>query len=237
MKSKIHYAIISHNRPENIEKMEKITGIPEKLNWYVGKNEKKSYKHAKGYVIEVGNLCKSRNKALRIANAEDKSCLMIDDDLEKIEMFTMTGRREITFAHLVNEMNNLLCDTPLCLAGTATTTNRYFYHPEKPLSLKHFIGGWCTLSKYPSELFYDENLKTKEDYDITLQHIKRYGGALRINYLAPTFLHWNNKGGVVDTRTDDVEKESIVHLKKKWGSSIGLNTKRGQTEILLRVKN
>ena len=42
MKSKIHYAIISHLRPENVEKMEQITGIPEKLNWYVEKGEKKT---------------------------------------------------------------------------------------------------------------------------------------------------------------------------------------------------
>lgn len=238
MKSKgIHYAIISHKRPDNIKKMELITEIPEKLVWYVGKGEKKSYKSAQGEVIEVGDLCQSRNRALLISNSEDKSCFMMDDDLVKIEMFTLAGKRFISFQNMVREMHNVLANTPLCLAGTATTTNRYFYNPEKPLSLKHFIGGWCTLSKYPSELSYDEKLKTKEDYDITLQHISKYGGALRINYLAPTFLHWDNKGGVVDTRTDKVEKESIAYLKKKWGNSIGLNKKRGETEILLRVKD
>lgn len=238
MKSRgIHYAIISHNRPDNIKKMELITEIPEKLVWYVGKGEKKSYKSAQGEVIEGGDLCQSRNRALLISNSEDKSCLMLDDDLVKIEMFTATGKRKISFQNMVREMYNVLENTPLCLVGTASTTNFYFYHPERPLSLKHFIGGWCTLSKYPSELSYDEKLKTKEDYDITLQHIKKYGGAIRINYLAPNFLHYANKGGVVDTRTDDVEKESITYLKKKWGSTISINTRRGATEILLRVKD
>lgn len=217
--------------------MEEITGIPDKLVWYVGKDEKKSYKAAKGEVIAGGNLCESRNRALIVANAEDKSCLMMDDDLVKIEMFTLAGKRQISFSNMVQEMRDVLDNSPLCLAGTASTMNRYFYHPEKPLSLHHFIGGWCTLSKYPSELKYDTKLKTKEDYDITLQHIKAYGGAVRINYLAPNFQHYNNKGGVVDTRTDSIEVESVKYLKKKWGNTISVNTRRGNTEILLRVKN
>ncbi len=238
MKSKgIHYAIISHKRPDNIKNMELITEIPEKLVWYVGKGEKKDYKAAQGEVIEVGDLCQSRNRALLISNSEDKSCLMLDDDLVKINMFTLAGTRPISFQNMVREMSNVLNNTPLCLAGTASTTNRYFYHPERPLGLKHFIGGWCTLSKYPSELTYDTKLKTKEDYDITLQHIKKYGGAIRINYLAPQFLHNSNKGGVVDYRTDAVEKESVSYLKKKWGSTISINSKRGETQILIRVKN
>jgi len=236
MKAQIHYAIISHNRPENVKKMEELTDIGEKLHWYVGKDEKKSYKDAIGEVIEGGNLCESRNKALQLANSEDKSCLMLDDDLVKIEMFTSLGKRELSFANMVHEMRVVLDGSPLCLAGTATTGNRYFFHPERPYGYKHFIGGWCTLSKFPIDIFYDEKLKTKEDYDITLQHIAKYGGVIRLNYLVPTFLHWNNKGGVVDTRTDAVERKSIAYLKKKWKESVYINKKRGDTEILLRIK-
>ena len=235
MKYNIHFAIISHLRPENVEKMEQTTGIPEKLNWYVGKGEKKDYEHAKGQVMEGGKLCESRNKALCISNNVKQHCLMLDDDLVKIHYFTNIGKTEIKFNQMINEMGKILESSPLYLVGTATTINRYFYHPEKPLGLKHFIGGWCTMTKYEAIPRYDEKLKTKEDYDITLQHIKQYGGAIRINYLAPEFKHWNNKGGVVDIRTDEVEQDSITKLKKKWGDTIRPNTRRGPNEILLKI--
>jgi len=235
MRFSIHYAIISHNRPENVVKMEKITGISEKLNWYVGKGEKKAYKHAKGTVVEGGTLCESRNRALIIANACTAHCLMMDDDLEWINYFTENGEKTIPFKVMVSTMKEILESSPLYLVGTASTINRFFYHPDKPLGLKHFIGGWCTMTKYQADPRYDEKLKTKEDYDITLQHIKQYGGAIRINFLAPHFKHYNNKGGVVDIRTPKIEQQSIAILKKKWGATIQDNPRR-PNEILLRIK-
>jgi len=172
--------------------------------------------------------------ALDYAATEGKYCLMLDDDLVKIKHYLTIGEAEMSFETMVIEMYSLLKGTPLYLAGVASTNNRYFYHPEKPLGLKHFCGGWCTLTKMDSKPRYDSALRTKEDYDITLQHIKEYGGVLRINYLSPQFKHWNNPGGVVDYRSDAVEQASIKYLEKKWGRAIRRNTKR-PNEILLRV--
>ncbi len=232
----IHVAIISHKRPNNVTLMENLTGIPEKLHWYVTKDEVEEYQsRATGMVIEGGDLCQSRNRALEYAATEEKYCLMLDDDLVKIHHFLQVGQTEMMFINMVGEMYEILNSCPLYLAGTASTTNRYFYHPEKPLGLKHFIGGWCTLTKYGAKPRYDTALKTKEDYDITLQHIKEYGGVCRINYLAPEFKHWNNPGGVVDYRTTEIEQASIRYLEEKWGThTIRRNTKR-PNEILLKV--
>ena len=235
MKSNIHYAIISHLRPENVEKMEQTTGIPEKLNWYVGKGEKKDYDHAEGQVIEGGSLCHARNKALRMANAESKYCLMLDDDLSDIQMFNAVTTSSLSFDNLVRDMYNILHSLPLFLAGVSATGNHFYFDPTKPISTKHFIIASCMLSKYPTEVFFDEQFKTKEDYDLTLQHIKKYGGVARINYLAPRFQHYTNKGGVVEYRTNEVEQDSITKLKKKWGDTIRPNTRRGPNEILLKI--
>jgi len=232
---KIHVVIISHKRPNNVTLMEQLTEIGDKIHWYVTADEVEEYQsRATGMVVEGGDLCQSRNRALEYANAEGKYCLMLDDDLVKIKMFQTIGETEIAFFELVAEMYNVLKGTPLYLAGVASTNNRYFYHPEKPLGLKHFCGGWCTLTKTGSKPRYDAALRTKEDYDITLQHIKEYGGVCRINYLSPEFKHWNNPGGVVDYRTTDVEQASIKYLEAKWGRAIRRNTMRPD-EILLRV--
>jgi hypothetical protein len=230
----IHIAIISHKRPKNVELMEALTDCGQELHWYVGMDEEEHYRHAKGMVIGGGNLIASRNMALNYAANEKKYCLMLDDDLVKIHFFTLLGQEEIQFFELVQEMYNVLKSVPLYLAGVASTTNRFFYNPKSPLGLKHFIGGWCTLTKKGSIPRYDDNLKTKEDYDITLEHVKQYGGVCRINYLAPEFKHWNNPGGVVDYRTDEGEQASIKYLKKKWKGSIRDNVKR-PNEILLKL--
>lgn len=235
MKSNIHYAIISHLRPDNVEKMEKITGIPKKLNWYVGKGEKKDYVHAQGEINEAGNLVESRNEALRNANAESNYCLMLDDDLSDVQMFNAITTSPLSFDNMIREMYKILRSIPLFLAGVSATGNHFYFDPNKPISTKHFIIASCMLSKYPSEVFFDKQFKTKEDYDFTLQHIKKYGGVARINYLAPRFQHYTNKGGVVASRTNEIEQDSITKLKKKWGDTIRPNTRRGPNEILLKI--
>ncbi|MEK0347050.1 MAG: hypothetical protein QQN44_01815 [Nitrosopumilus sp.] len=235
MMEKIHIAIISHKRPENVEKMEDIIGIPENLNWYVGQNEKKTYKHAQGSVIEVGNLCESRNKAIQIANSEDKYCLQLSDDLKECGMVTASGQLSTpNFTEIIKEMYNILSATPLYLAGVAPTGNLFFYNQLKPIGLKHFILGDLMLIKR-NKLRFDEKLSLKEDYDYTLQHIKTYGGVVRLNYILPNFKHRVNKGGAVDRRTDEREQEAIEYLKNKWGSSIRDNPRR-KNEILLKIK-
>lgn len=231
-----HFAVISHNRTENIKKIEEITGLAKKLVWYVGEGEKKAYREiAQGEVIEGGKLVPSRNKALQIANAEGKYCLMMDDDLVECAMIAASGQVcKVKFETLAREMFRVLSTTPVYLAGVAPTPNPFFYNPVKPIGMKHFIGSWMMLIKQ-NELKFDEQLKTKEDYDYTLQHIKRYGGVARLNYLIPTFRHFGNKGGLHDIRNAEIEQDSIAKLRAKWGSSIQLNKKR-PNEILLRVK-
>jgi len=234
--SDIHISIISHHRPQNVEKMEKITDLGGEINWYLGKNEKKDYSHAKGTLHEAGTLLEARNAALRDAAKKKKWCLQLDDDL--MEIFYIQNKNtqhQITFKNMIKEMYDVLSSMPVGLAGVAPTINPFFYNPQKPIGLKHFIIGSCFLVKQPIEIFFDESLKTKEDYDYTLQHIKQFGGVCRLNYLAPRFLHYGNEGGVVEYRTDTIEQDSIAKLKKKWGSVIRDNPKR-PNEILLKIK-
>ena len=235
MKSNIHYAIISHLRPENVEKMEEITGIAKQITWYVGKNEGNNYASAKGKVIESGGLVDSRNSALDDAMSANKYCLMFEDDLVKCQMISSARQKnDISFLNAVKEMYNVLNQTPVYLAGIAPTPNEFFYHPMRPIGLKHYIIGSFIMIKPKCELRFDKQFRLKEDYDFTLQHIAKYGGVCRLNYLIPTFLHYKNKGGAVDYRTDELEQKTIRQLKKKWGSAIRDNPRR-PNEILLKI--
>lgn len=236
---KIHYAIVSNNRPDNVPKMEALMEQVDKIYWYVGKNQIKKYQASatkKSIFKESGGLVQSRNAALKEAFACDNYCMMLDDDLKKCEMVSTSMKKsEITFSEMAIEIYNVLSASPLKLAGISPTNNLFYYNPKKPLGLKHFIIASCMMVK-PCKLYFDKRFRTKEDYDYTLQHIKQFGGVLRLNYLMPVFQHYTNKGGVVDYRTPELEKDSIIKLKKKWGTTIVRDNKLRPNEILINIK-
>jgi hypothetical protein len=84
----------------------------------------------------------------------------------------------------------------------------------------------------PCDLLFDEKLTLKEDYDYTLQHLKKYGNTFRYQKYLFEFQHYKNKGGAVDYRTETEEQKNINYLFAKWGAKIKLNIKR-KNEILI----
>lgn len=67
---------------------------------------------------------------------------------------------------------------------------------------------------------YDERLPLKEDYDITLQHMLKYRGALRVQKYHYNCKQSEQKGGCATYRSMIKEKEQFDLLVKKWGSDI-----------------
>jgi len=158
----------------------------------------------------------------------------MDDDMMKIEMAAGKGNKALTtIKHVIGEMESALEGSGMNLAGVAPTPNDFYYNPNKPFSFRNFVIASLMAIK-PCGIWFDEKLRTKEDYDYTLQHINKFGGAVRLNYILASFRHYGNKGGVVDYRTSDLEQESIAYLKKKWPSCIMDNPRR-ENEILLSL--
>lgn len=233
-----HIGIISHKRPHNVQKMQELVG--KEVVWYVGQGEVGDYidAGAKG-AVNAGGLIEARNLILADAFKQNKIAVMLDDDLKKIEMGgEYNGKKialEITFKEALQYIYQSLQASPFHLAGTAPTPNLFYCEPKKPFSYTHFIGGWFMMIRpHEQPLHFDSTLRTKEDYDYTLQHIKRFGGALRCNTILATFEHYTNKGGVVEYRTPEVEQASIKRLKEKWGKIIQDNPKR-PNEILIKM--
>lgn len=120
------------------------------------------------------------------------------------------------------------------LGGVAPTANPFFYNPKEPISFTKFCIGSFLVIDTESDLRFDSNLSLKEDYDFTLQHIQKYGGVARFNYVLANYQHYSNKGGVVGFRTTETEQHNIRYLKDKWKNLIKDNPRR-PNEILLNV--
>lgn len=233
----MHIAIISHARPQNVPKIQAITGL--NVWWYVGYGEKHDYElHGAKNVVESGGLMASRNLALEHAFLDgQQTCVQISDDLSKLKfLINKEGKNivtsELSFQNALGYMEHELNKTPYKLAGVAPTPNAFFYHKEFSANL--FIVGDFIMIK-PTELRFDENLSLKEDYDYTVQHLKTYGGVLRCNRILATFAHRTNKGGAVEYRTAEKEQQNIAYLMAKHPDEFRLNPLR-PNEILLKKK-
>lgn len=237
--------VISSRRPNNVRNMMDLIDPDFIVNWIVRDEEdyfayqEKNYDVREFTIRQGGDLICSRNIAINDAFTWNRHCIIIDDDLKKIEFALSKNNKDnvpITFKTAVRKMYEAMVEVPQCyLCGTASTNNAFFFNPMKPISLTHFIGGWFMIIKNGTDLRFDPKIKLKEDYDYTLQHITKYGGAIRCNFILADFAHFSNKGGVVDYRTEELEQETIAYLKKKWNGLIKDHPRR-KNEILLNVK-
>lgn len=225
--------IISARRPKSVAKMNEFAP---NARWYVAKGDAESYLEAgAGNVIEAGSLCDSRNRALEDAFAENKACVQLSDDLTKLQQVDDELQLwDITLEEAVKAMAKICQGTGAKLAGVAPVANTFYYSPEKPVKTQHFIVGDMIYVE-PSKPKFDTELKLKEDYDFTAQHIAMYDLVARCDFIFASFKHRTNAGGAVSYRTPEVEQESIARLKDKWGNAIRLNPRR-ENEILFDGK-
>lgn len=191
-------------------------------------------------VLIGGGLCESRNACLAYcAENEIRFCVQISDDLKKLITNNLDGKnkehKEITVDKLAHKMMYELASTVYALIGLPPTDNPYFATKEIQTGC-FIVGDFMVVDTLKGILFFDENLKLKEDYDYTLQHIKEFGNVLRYQSALATFEHYTNHGGAVDFRNSQNEQTAIKYLHNKWGDAIRLNPKR-ENEILLNIKN
>jgi hypothetical protein len=207
----------------------------QEINFFVkDENDKINYlQNGAKYVFITGSLINSRNKALEFAFSTGDICVQVSDDLKKIEFNDFTGIRTKKYAQVIDVIENIIpmfLESQYYLCGFPPTSNPYFAM-KKEDNGKFIVGDFIIVK--PCQILFDTNLRLKEDYDYTLQHIKEYGGCVRYGYFLNEFIHYSNKGGAVSYRDDNLEIDTIKYLQNKWGLDIiKLNTKR-KNEILL----
>jgi len=224
-----HYwlSIISKGRPDRVQPMSAMVGA---ATWYVPPDDAWQYER-QGVAIgaPIWGLSQARNMALEDAFEQGLPCVQLDDDL-KTAKFAYRGKGQATDPSLaLAVLVERTVESDFMLGGGQPTNNPFFARGGTRL----FILGSAICVK-PNPLRFDTNLRLKEDYDYTCQHIQRYGGALRIESLIFDFAHYTNKGGAVDDRSEKLEEKMIEYLLEKWPGWIHRHSTRAH-EVSLRV--
>lgn len=169
-----------------------------------------------------GNMARIRNYILDECYKKSDYVLMMDDDVKAVQYFEGGKRRDMTEEQIHDFILNgfVMCeDAGWKLWGINIIDNRQAYRENLPFVTQSVVlGTFCGHIKNP--LQYDERLGLKEDYDMALQHLRKYKGILRFNkyyYLAE---HITMDGGCSSYRLQAEERKQIELLQRKWGDKI-----------------
>ncbi len=175
-----------------------------------------------------GNLCRIRNHILdnEFNNGADVVCI-IDDDLKSVESYEVNGnfgyeKRKVEpeyFIGFLEYYSDICYQMGYKFWGINCNSDALSYRHYTPFCTTSYIGGPFQVH-LKNPIRYDERLPLKEDYDITLQHMLKYRGALRVQKYHYNCKQSEQKGGCATYRSMIKEKEQFDLLVKKWGSDI-----------------
>ncbi|KAK0109581.1 hypothetical protein ONS95_002266 [Cadophora gregata] len=203
------------------------------VTWVVPFSQVDAYKSAGALkVMTCGksapgkDLCRSRNFALEHAFDRKLVCVQLSDDLIKMSWWARAEPYPLelqplsieTAIHIILKQMKL---GNFHLGGGMPTSNTFWAQSSSKLgdrtkqlyTTHHFILGDFMVIR-PTELRFNENLSSKEDYEYTVQHIKKYGGVVRCFQILAQWRHYTNEGGVVRYRTDEEEMKNIALLRE-----------------------
>lgn len=224
-------AVISAGRPQNVPHMDSLIDVPH--TWVVPHDQIEDYRYA-GAEDVVGTSSSQdthqRNFALDIAGS--RYCVQMDDDLKKLR-YCIPGQKgePITVSLAIGMMMQMLEECDAYYAGVAPTDNAYF--TRVAVNTRGFIRSAFTVYRPGSNLRYDHQFRLKGDYDLTCQHLAKYGRVARVDGLLASFAFGQGAGGCVSYRTPALEAEMCDRLIAKWPAAISRNPKR-EGEVLLR---
>ena len=240
----LHIGIPSANRSHHVPEMEAHT--LGRATWYVPEDQKADYQYAGAARVRGvpdPQYPRALNWVLADAWTENKVAVLTDDDYKRgtlIRKFNANGEGKhdllrSTFMQVVTTVYSELMLRPLAkLAGVAPTDNPFF--SRKPVHTAAFISSKLMVVE-PCDLWFDETMSLKMDYDYTMQHLMKYGEVARIDKAVTRYDSGVAKGGCQDYRNDDLERSMAEILTRRYPHNITYNTRRGeQTEVLLKWK-
>jgi len=156
-------------------------------------------------------------------NTKADQVIMLDDDIkqfgyyENLELHLMS---EQEIYALFENMFRMTSEAGTKLFGLNLQSDKKFYREYSPLSLSSVILGPCMGIIKDDEIRFDERLGLKEDYDYSIQVLRKFRKILRFNKYHYTSAHIKKKGGCAAYRTMKKEEEQAKLFQKKWGRSI-----------------
>ena len=168
-----------------------------------------------------GNIARKRNWIKR--QCETPYFVMMDDDLESINVLEDMKRKKLStpeIEELFVTGFTMMEDLGTVLWGLNVNPDPVCYRENIPFKLLAPILGPFTAQKNDKDIWYDERLSLKEDYDFSLQVLHKYHKILRFNKYNYLANHIKNDGGCTDYRTKSREEEQNELLQRKWGRNI-----------------
>lgn len=177
-----------------------------------------------------GAIARKRNWILD-ALINDDDVLMVDDDLESVWKFESpdgTTNRVADYHHKLNagDIENLCLESFELARGFNTilwgvnTASGFWTYRASPISLTTVVlGPFMGICK-GCPLRFDERMGSKEDYDFSLQVLRKYRKIVRWNKYHYFAAHGDNSGGLTAVRTQEKEWEWAQAIMRKWGTDI-----------------
>lgn len=217
--------------------------LPNIATFFVPESEVHQYSYIKNVVPVPNNvqgITATRNWILK--NTTEKWVVFLDDDAKNVG-YTKMGRTQAKKVDVKDEnfwFNEFLKAFDLCeqmgfkMWGVKTESAPRSVYPYKPILTRTYLTASCMGLVNDGEFYFDEDFKVKEDYEICLRHILKYGGILGIRYIHWENEHWITEGGCKDYRTIDVERDAIKRLIQMYPNMIK-SAKRKANEFTIQL--
>lgn len=193
---------------------------PERFSYVVRENELEKYRHLNCDLITipssagVSDICTTRNWIYD--NTPVKNRLQVDDDMTAIYWFYKKERVQLSVDHLDHVVTNhfQMChDLGIRMWGLNVLPDPIAYTTFKPYNFNKPILGPFTAT-LDLDLRHDLRLNLKEDYDMFLQVMQKYGKVMRCNFMAYMVDHQKLKGGCQTYRTSERERAESIAPEK-----------------------
>lgn len=169
-----------------------------------------------------GNIARVRNWILD--NNEDADMVVImDDDISNLTYYDeqkLYEMNELEVLEFFEEVLILLEDSGYYYGGLQVNTDKGAYREHSPFNFIAYIPSPVQFFRKGNALRHDEEIPLKEDYDMTLQQLYRYGGVLRMNKYSRICKQASNTGGCSLYRNSDEELSQLKTLQRKWGRDV-----------------
>lgn len=236
--AKIGYFVPSFKRPVRCKTQENYPIV--KL--VVRESDKEEYIKSGNDIVVVpdsaqGNVCRIKNYILDnfLDGGEYDAVVIMDDDHKWISRWNGIKRERLDLESFVEQVENIteMCgDWGLKMWGMNPLSDKQNNREAAPFLTLSFVGSPFTCHLKGSGLRYDERLSLKEDYDMTLQQISKWGGCLRVNFLTYDvnmgMSGTGQMGGCATYRNMDEEMKQFALLQKKWGNKVVQKDKRSK---------
>lgn len=201
---------------------------------------KKYHQRVMGVPEKIIGITRTRNWILDFAKHNgERRILMMDDDLRVFAKFEK-GKPGVgipvefeRFIHLVSNMFDMAEDIGTNLWGFQVTNDGKTYREYSPFSLQSFIAGHL-MGIIDDGQRFDERLRLKEDYDFSLQSLRRHRRVLRFNKYSFYVDHHDTVGGCRTYRTMKMEMDAIEMLRRKWGTELVWTNPKKRYEVRVR---